>query len=56
MVNILKYGTKGEQIRSLLKKLSTSKGRGIDSSKYSGTIRLKEDPLEMQKKLRNEWK
>jgi hypothetical protein len=27
----------------------------VDTFKYCGTIKLKEDPLAIQKKLRNEW-
>ncbi len=55
MVNILKYGSRSDKIRILLERLNKSTGKGIDSQKYSGTIRLKEDPLHVQKKLRDEW-
>lgn len=27
----------------------------FDAYKYCGTIKLKEDPLEIQKRMRNEW-
>ena len=27
----------------------------FNAKKYNGIIKLKEDPLEIQKKLRNEW-
>jgi hypothetical protein len=55
MVNILKYGSGSDKIRILLKRLNKSANKGIDSEKYSGTIRLKEDPLKVQKKIRDEW-
>jgi hypothetical protein len=55
MVSILKYGSKSNKIRSLFERLNKSTVKGIDSSRYSGTILLKEDPLQIQKKLRDEW-
>jgi hypothetical protein len=27
----------------------------VDTKKYCGVIRLREDPLEMQQKMRDEW-
>ena len=36
-------------------KIKSSKPEGVDTLKYCGTIKLKEDPLVIQKKLRNEW-
>ncbi len=32
-----------------------SRNAGVDIKKYSGKIKLKEDPLIMQKKMRDEW-
>jgi hypothetical protein len=55
MVSILKYGSKSDKILGLLEKLNKSNRKGIDSSKYSGKILLNEDPLKIQKKLRDEW-
>lgn len=54
MVNILKFGSGSDKIHILLERLNKSANRGIDSEKYSGTIRLKEDPLHIQKKIRDE--
>lgn len=56
MVSILKSGSKSDKIRTLLEGLNKSKSKGIDSSRFSGTIQLKEDPLQIQKKYRDEWK
>ncbi len=30
--------------------------KGVDTLKYCGVLKLKEDPLVMQKKLRDEWR
>ena len=29
--------------------------KGVDTKKFCGVIKLKEDPLTIQKSLRNEW-
>ncbi len=29
--------------------------KGVDTKKHCGTLKLKEDPLAIQKRLRNEW-
>ena len=54
MVTTIKKGTTREKIRDVLKKRK-AKTKGLDLKKYCGSISLKEDPLEMQKKWRNEW-
>ena len=54
MVTIIKKGTSREKIIDTLKKRKV-KIKGPDLAKYCGSISLKEDPLEMQKKWRNEW-
>jgi hypothetical protein len=56
MVSILKYGSRKEKMQNLLKRLNKSSDKGIDTTKFSGKIHLKEDPLLVQKKLRDEWK
>lgn len=38
-----------------IRRSSVSKAKGVNTLKYCGTIKLKEDPLLIQKKLRNEW-
>jgi len=54
MVIIIKKGTSREKIRLALKKRSV-KVKAPDVKKYCGSISLKEDPLVLQKLLRNEW-
>lgn len=53
MVFIINKDTKKEEFD---KKLSESNDiRKFDARKFCGIIKLKENPLEIQKKLRNEW-
>ncbi len=54
MLTIIKKGTSREKIRLALKKRLV-KIKGPDLKKYCGLLSLQEDPLEMQKKWRNEW-
>ncbi|MDQ2719052.1 MAG: hypothetical protein M3Z26_04725 [Bacteroidota bacterium] len=39
-----------------IRKTKNLKNEGVDTSKYCGILKLKEDPLIIQKKLRDEWK
>jgi len=55
MVTTLKYGSKKDSINKMLDRLSIKSRRGVDTKKYSGIIKLKKDPLQIQKELRNEW-
>lgn len=53
MVLQLKKGASKRRMNTILNKLK--KKKGVDTKKYCGTIKLKEDPLAIQKKLRDEW-
>jgi hypothetical protein len=53
MVLVLKKGATKREIESIEKKLKNKSG--IDVMKYCGKIKLREDALEIQKSLRNEW-
>ena len=56
MVSVLKKGATKKDIEAINKKLNRVLPRKrLDTRKYSGLIHLKGDPLEIQKKLRNEW-
>lgn len=56
MVTVVKYGADKKKIKSLLERLKNQKSRtGIDAYKYCGVITLAEEPLLIQKELRNEW-
>lgn len=53
MVTVIEKGTDKKAIE---KALSNSRSaRKFDAYKYCGTIKLKEDPLEIQKRMRNKW-
>ena len=54
MVTTIKKGTSREKIRLALKKRIV-KINGPDLKKYLGSISLQKDPLEMQKRWRDEW-
>jgi len=53
MVIVIKQGTSQKNLELLLKKLKVKKG--VNTKKYCGVIKLKEDPLHIQKQLRDEW-
>jgi len=55
MVTTIKKGASKEEINSLLEAHNKKSKKGANVKKYSGVINLKEDPLELQKKWRNEW-
>jgi len=54
MVTTIKKGTSRAKIFKALKNRPV-KIKSPDLKKYCGCISLKEDPLEMQKKWRDEW-
>ncbi len=45
---------KEPKIRQVRRQRS-SIGKGVDTKKFCGILKLKEDPLATQKKLRDEW-
>lgn len=53
MVTVIKKGSDKKEIEEALLKLKSKKK--FDAYKYCGTVKLKEDPLEIQKRLRDEW-
>jgi len=55
MVTTLKYGSQKGSLSRLLTRMSKKSGKGINVRKYSGILKLKEDPMKNQKELRNEW-
>jgi len=54
MVLVLKKGATKKEIDLIKKKFSNIEG--VDTKKICGSIKLKEDPLTVQKSLRDEWK
>jgi hypothetical protein len=53
---VLKKGASKTEIEAIEKKLYFEKNTsGFNAKKYNGVVSLKEDPLSMQMKLRDEW-
>lgn len=53
MVFILK---KGQRLDEILPQATLPKGKKrLNAKKYVGMLNLKEDPLEIQKRMRDEW-
>lgn len=58
MVVVIKRGMSRQRIKSLLEKLHTTKKKRrkeVDVYKYVGVLKLDEDPVELQRKWRDEW-
>jgi len=56
MVTILKSGADKRSIQSVLEKITKRQSKkGIDTFKYCGTVKFKEDGLTLQKQCRDEW-
>jgi hypothetical protein len=56
MVTIIKKSAKKSEIDKILK--TTKKQRpkkSLNASKYCGILKIDDDPVQTQKKLRNEW-
>jgi hypothetical protein len=53
MVTVIKKGVNKSTLKQLVKKTQSKKG--MDTKKFNGVIKLKEHPLDIQKKLRDEW-
>jgi hypothetical protein len=57
MVTIIRNGESKDKIKTLLEqRVKQKKRKKIDLKKYCGILNLKEDPLAMQKRWRDEWK
>ena len=53
MVTVIKKGSDKALLSRLLQEALETKG--VDTHKYCGVIKLKEDPLVIQKRMRDEW-
>lgn len=56
MVTVIKRGASKKSIETSIKKLGGSKKKGFDANKFCGVVKLNEDPMGIQKRLRDEWK
>jgi hypothetical protein len=52
MITVIKKGSSAETVQ---KKYEKHKKKKKDIEQFCGVINLKEDPLELQKKWRDEW-
>ncbi len=55
MVLVLKKGATPKEIAALREKIKGLGGKRADTKKFCGVLKLKEDPLLIQKKMRDEW-
>jgi len=53
MVTVIKKGSDKKEIEEALSKVKSKKK--FDAYKHCGTVVLKEDPLAIQKRMRDEW-
>ena len=53
MVTVIKKGTDTKQLAKQIKKALETKG--VDTHKYCGVLKLNEDPVVIQKRMRDEW-
>lgn len=57
MITVIKQGSAQEIINELLAKLfAKRKSKGVDAFKFCGVLKLKEDAVLTQKKMRDEWR
>ena len=54
MVVVIKKGSSKATIQRLMKKLKVV-NKGFDSKRHSGFMKLDESPIDIQKRLRDEW-
>jgi hypothetical protein len=54
MVIVIKKGESKKSIQNKLRKLKG--GKGFPASKFTGKIKIDEDPVAIQRRLRDEWK
>ena len=55
MTTILKSGLPIDVLKKQLENAFEKKNKGINTEKYSGAIKSEIDPIEYQKKIRDEW-
>ena len=48
--------TRKDQKQAYTKKLNRITLKGLDAKKYCGKLKIEENPLKIQERLRDEWK
>ncbi|MBK8549788.1 MAG: hypothetical protein IPL53_01505 [Ignavibacteria bacterium] len=56
MVVVIKKRSKKKDLEKLLNSNLAKPRKVLDAKKFCGVIKLKEDPVKIQRRLRNEWK
>jgi hypothetical protein len=56
MVFVIDKKTKKEDFEKFLLDRQKTHKKGFDAKKYCGVIKLKESPMTIQNRLRDEWK
>mgnify|MGYP003580347161 CR=1 FL=1 len=55
MVFVLKRNAGKKEVEARKKQIEKIKPSGVNTKKYCGVIKLKKDPLIIQKEMRDEW-
>lgn len=53
MVTVIRKGSDTKEVEKALSKVKNKKS--FDAQKYCGALKIKEDPLVIQRGMRNEW-
>lgn len=53
MVTVIKKGSDKKEVEKALSKVRNKKS--FDAQKYCGAIKIEQDPLVIQRAMRNEW-
>jgi hypothetical protein len=57
MTVIVENGINNQEFKKILSNIQDKKkSKPVDTMKYCGVIKLSQDPLIIQKEMRNEWK
>lgn len=55
MVVVVKRNTSRNSLKALLRKARPKKAKGFDAKRFNGALKLKGDPVKVQRALRDEW-
>jgi len=55
MIEIIKKGSTNEDVNKRLEALNKNLSKGFKASEFCGILKLDQDPLALQKRLRSEW-
>lgn len=55
MATVIKKGDSKIVIHQALQKVQETVRKGFDAKKFNGILKFEEDPLETQRRMRDEW-